>query len=742
VSLSDAKLRAARARIASARVLASQPVELGEIRLRSDQLHTLARVRGQLRTHGGCLLAEEVGSGKTYVALALAREFLSPLVVVPAALRETWREAMQRAGVVCDLATHEALSRGRIPTDGADLVIVDESHHYRSLATRRHHTLAALVAKVPLLLMSATPLQNRPRDLAAQLALFLGECAFRLTHAELAHHVVRGPEGQSESLPVVATPEWIAVDADDAAVLRALLSLPSPPRAADAGDGGVLRTLGLTRAWASSRAALVAMLRGRERAGIAIEQALESGRLPTRQELRAWQYVGGDVQLGFAPLLVEQESEVDVVATLRATVAVECEALDRIGTLIRSTPDPDLSRVDALRRLRADHPGTRILVFSELARTVRAYYDRLSSEPGVGMLTAREARIASGRIPRRELLSRFAPAAQGARAPHRREEVTLLLATDLLSEGVNLQDASVVVHLDLPWNPARLAQRVGRVRRPGGAAVVRTYLIAPPAQATELLAVEARLRQKLSQAEQTIGRTFDVVPRLGPDGPDSRDGIRPLGEAEAEGALERLLAGWRCSAPRRWCRERPIVAGVRARRCGWLSVLSDGRVVAAENGSVPDASTTVRALAPLADGSPRPLRDVEVRETLVAIARWLRNEHIARECGLDEVQTPTRRDVERTVARLLHGAPRHERGRAIALASELRARLHSPLPLGTERQLRTLIGHVPDSCEGDALAWLPSVLQATRRSPAPTNTASTPVWPMAVILFGGGCAEN
>ena len=43
--------------------------------------------------------------------------------------------------------------------------------------------------------------------------------------------------------------------------------------------------------------------------------------------------------------------------------------------------------------------------------------------------------------------------------------MTLLLTTDLASEGVNLQDASVVVHLDLPWTAARLEQRVGRVAR-------------------------------------------------------------------------------------------------------------------------------------------------------------------------------------------------------------------------------------------------------------------------------------
>src|SRR6202022_665380 len=125
---------------------------------------------------------------------------------------------------------------------------------------------------------------------------------------------------------------------------------------------------------------------------------------------------------------------------------------------------------------------------------------------------AREARIASGRITREELLARFAPVAQHARshAPH--ETVTLLLATDLLSEGVNLQDATVVVHLDLPWNPARLAQRVGRVRRPGGAGTVRTYLLAPPTSAAVLLDANARLRRKLEAAERIVGTSIPVLP--------------------------------------------------------------------------------------------------------------------------------------------------------------------------------------------------------------------------------------
>src|ERR671913_67426 len=81
---------------------------------------------------GGCLLADDVGTGKTYVALAVSRTWRRPLVVVPASLRPTWRDALSRADISCDVTSHEALSRGRVPDGTFDGIIVDESHRFRS----------------------------------------------------------------------------------------------------------------------------------------------------------------------------------------------------------------------------------------------------------------------------------------------------------------------------------------------------------------------------------------------------------------------------------------------------------------------------------------------------------------------------------------------------------------------------------------------------------------------------------
>jgi len=453
--------------------------------------------------------------GRPTSPLAIARDWRRPLVVMPASLRSTWKGAFRRAEVPCATATHESLSRGTMPAEPFDGIVVDESHRFRP-TSNRHAMLARLAWRAPLLLLSATPLQNRARELAAQIALFVGEAAYALEPAMLTRWVVRATVESGHTLPTVAPPRWLKPGVNDDDVLEALLALPPPPRAADAGDGGALLLLSLVRAWSSSRASLRSTIGRRRRSLVALEQCHAEGRLPTRRELASWR--GGDaVQLGFPTMLAAGTT--DRAAAEQRTQAIEAEhhALDVVACAIDRAGDPDAARVRALRDVCQRHCGVAVLAFSEYASTVRAYFAAMRADAGVGMLSASEARIASGRLSRDELLARFAPLAQGASLPHRRERVTLLLATDLLSEGVNLQDAAVVVHLDLPWNPARLAQRLGRIRRPGGASEVTSYLMAPPARSGLLLRAETRLRDKLAQAEQTIGRGLAVLPALSAD---------------------------------------------------------------------------------------------------------------------------------------------------------------------------------------------------------------------------------
>jgi hypothetical protein len=138
-------------------------------------------------------------------------------------------------------------------------------------------------------------------------------------------------------------------------------------------------------------------------------------------------------------------------------------------------------------------------------------------------------RFGAGAGTRHDVLRAFAPVAQGAPPPALALKTDLLIATDLLSEGLNLQDAERVVHYDVPWSPARLAQRVGRVDRLGSPhGVIATVTFLPPEPLATALDFERRLAAKVcaqvaagaAQVETARGMvagspTLDWCDRLG-----------------------------------------------------------------------------------------------------------------------------------------------------------------------------------------------------------------------------------
>src|SRR5207248_2751841 len=112
------------------------------------------------------------------------------------------------------------------------------------------------------------------------------------------------------------------------------------------------------------------------------------------------------------------------------------------------------------------HPREKVLIFTQFADTV-TYLSRELERRGVTDMAGATGQSAD---PTR-LAQRFSPDSNtmpGRPRPCKpEEELRVLVATDVLSEGQNLQDAHIVVNFDLPWAIIRLIQRVGRVDRIG-----------------------------------------------------------------------------------------------------------------------------------------------------------------------------------------------------------------------------------------------------------------------------------
>jgi superfamily II DNA or RNA helicase len=695
---------------------------LGTVVLRPHQREAVTRIIRILERRRVALLADDVGLGKTFVAIAVAATARAPLIVAPAALRDMWRDALDASGVRAAWTSYEQLSRSAsLPDEQPDLVILDEAQHARTPTTIRYGRLAALAAGARVLLMSATPIHNSRNDLTALLALALGRAARSLDDDAIAAHTVRRTHDDvpAEPLPALETRAWVHLPDDDD-LLRRLLALPPPLPPRDAGDGGVLLTWTLVRLWASTRGALLSALRRRVQRGWALRQALQSGVHPTAGELVAWQCSDQAVQLAFPELIASPASHpTELLVALNRHIA----ALEELLAHLTSTVDPDRARADALRALRRESSGQRLLVFSQFADSAAAIWRLLRNDPGVAVLTSKGAMVAGGAISRREALRRFAPSASGAAIPARADAIDLLISTDLLSEGVNLQDASVVVHLDLPWTHARLAQRVGRVRRMGSVhSSVRVFTFAPPASTERLLEVERRIATKLGAAARTLGIAGAILPSMARHEPHAEDS-----PARASERLRALLARWQ-TGERSHDDDAPVAAVVRGAGNRALAALIDreAQVVLASvaNGVVSTDPRELLAVAAAMEGLEQCAPDATaVRREYRRLEQWADARTAERTVGgAISIEGAARRTTLRRLAHIVARTPIARRHELAPLAAEARRVAGSAIGVGGELILGQLAAaQMPDD------AWLRAVAAfAEAHGPRPPDSRGGP----------------
>jgi superfamily II DNA or RNA helicase len=165
-------------------------------------------------------------------------------------------------------------------------------------------------------------------------------------------------------------------------------------------------------------------------------------------------------------------------------------------------PAADTKLQTLLATLKKDHPDEKVLIFTQFADTAR-YLERQ-------LAAAHVARVASatGDSSDPTLIAwNFSPASNGKRANVAPlDELRVLVATDVLSEGQNLQDCHVVINYDLPWAIIRLIQRAGRVDRIGQEAdTILCYSFLPAEGVNKIIKLRERVRQRLKENQEVVG---------------------------------------------------------------------------------------------------------------------------------------------------------------------------------------------------------------------------------------------
>ncbi len=423
-----------------------------------------------LRDNRCALLADPVGSGKTWVALAVAQMWQSrepPIVFAPAAIHAQWKVTAARLNIEIEIWSHERLSRGRIPESlsapvrrNPSLVILDESHHFRNRATRRYQTLAPALNGRPILMLSATPVVNTLADLGAQLHLGVRDDVLtRFGIPSLTRHVAEVEIASTAMGVLVVVGQEVRnarparrdhreriVDHEEETgeCCREIerLAFSHAPAIANLVRSVVWRSL------ASSPLAFLGTLKRYHALLTQAGDARRAGRTVNRVALR--RFVGEDMQqLVMWELMDHDNDETDLV--LEDLSLLEA-LLDRARIMAQRT-DAKAGRLD---HILSDRLPT--IVFVGARETVR--YLRNHLPQALAWSTGDASGVGPIRLPREIVLSWFRPD-----APPGGPQV--LVTTDVSAEGLDLQKAGRIVHYDLPWTTVRLDQRDGRAIRMG-----------------------------------------------------------------------------------------------------------------------------------------------------------------------------------------------------------------------------------------------------------------------------------
>ncbi len=497
--------------------------------LHRHQLDAYTRTLSALRVYGGALLCDSVGLGKTYVALGVAKEFRDVLVAVPASIVHQWQLAARAVGVAPTIVSHEVFSRGTSPTPKFDLVVVDEAHRFRNPHTIRYQTLSQVVANAHVLLVTATPVVNNPNDLLHLLRLFLPDHGLAIHGISSLEAALR--EKPQKPLLKYISPLMTARSAEAAGISGSAIPISKDapveafapledtqlPNVVGAIDGlefpafnsqearQLLRLHLFYRLHSSVHALLSTVRRHRTYIHHALDAA-RCGSAMSRRDVRSV-FDMDDQQLDITLLLAENgHARLDVTR-------LEIE-LGRINRLIKILSGNVLScspKLECLVRYLETRQSRKTVVFVNAVPTANLIARRLKWSKLI-LVASGQARISSGRVPLIDAIQLFAPEANHMAPLPKRLFTNVLVTTDVLSEGVNLQDADAVVHYDLPWTSLRLQQRLGRISRMGTHFnEVTVHWFIPPPAIEKRLGLCHRIATKLQyQLQLGVPTTSDV----------------------------------------------------------------------------------------------------------------------------------------------------------------------------------------------------------------------------------------
>jgi superfamily II DNA/RNA helicase len=566
----------------------NRPDELADIYVPDDfkrlkyQEEAVISARKVLEEYGGVFLADVVGLGKTYMAALIAQQLDGrSLVIAPPHLLDK-DSAGSWPNVFGDFRVphtdFESLGKledllGRDVTKYRN-VFIDESHRFRTETTQTYEMLAQVCRGKRVILVSATPLNNTPRDMLSQIKLFqngknstipnvrnleaffarleknlkgldrqrdreqffatvqanakatreqiLKFLMIRRTRTEIAKYYGDDLSAQNLKFPEVADPQplFYKFNKSENEIFNETIRLITHSFSYARYQPLVYYEGKRTEQQLQSQRNLAKFMK------ILLVKRLESSfhafRLTLGRFIRSYERVITEFQKGHVYIskkhigkifdLLEADNDEGIERLLEAEKAERLNAKDfnpEFIKLLRSDLKTFRAIEDDWQRVRRDPKweafrdvikgpklrSAKLIIFTESKETAEYLADRIKKEVEQDVLLFTGN---SDQSVRREVLANF-----DAKAFRPSNTFRILVATEVLSEGVNLHRSNIVFNYDIPWNPTRLIQRVGRVNPKFD--TIHTYNFFPTEESNDLIKLKEAAEAKIHAFIEMLG---------------------------------------------------------------------------------------------------------------------------------------------------------------------------------------------------------------------------------------------
>lgn len=615
------------------------------------QIEAVLQAEKTIKENWGVFISDVVGLGKTYVASLLAKRLNErPIVVCPPILMDYWQNVMESFGVF-----PKVISSGILRFDKVDfnrlskykLIFIDEAHTFRNEDTESYAVLHELCAGKKVVLVTATPLNNEPQDIANQIYLFenkfnstipdlknlynffstldkryqeiklqqkKGEYSIeaiktstksiseeikkrvikhlmvRRTRQDILKYYPDDIEKQGLSFPEVAEPRPLYYELEnelDTLFEKSVKVIESTKKDVQGSltysrykPLSYLKVEGIEYLWKNkvietkdisfeemSESLLVGLIR------ILFLKRLDSSFEAFRQTL-------ANLIKSYETLILfyDKEKKIPIgrgINIIGALSRMDLDEIERIANegldnkkvfwvpfeyfdlkfekdlekdinIIKDLKsrwdkvpfDPKLNTIKELLLSDEILGRQKIIIFTEFEDTLRYIANNLKLDDNL-----KDSFIA---ISSKSSKTEFELAVRNfdPRHPRQEDKFRILLSTDVLSQGLNLDNATAIVNYDIPWNPTKIIQRFGRINRVGTKGKIYIYNFFPTEKTENKIFLKAAATRKIEMFINTLGADSKYLTELDTSNPtgifEMMNRIKTYEEVEEDSELKFL----------------------------------------------------------------------------------------------------------------------------------------------------------------------------------------------------------